>query len=152
MIFLKIKRNKKKIKIIKKTCKKTDLMNLLFLVFFLFIFLVSCNIIKKVPKEKYLLKKNIFILNGKRVYFSDLEKYVIKKPNKKIHNFLLLKTRISKNTKERIYWNWFFLKNGEKKIMIEDHNLKENYVKNVNSKGFFEDKKIFYILRKKKKK
>ncbi|WP_235609915.1 hypothetical protein [Blattabacterium punctulatus] len=115
---------------IKKIWEKKNLINILFIVYFLGFFFVSCNIIKKIPKEIYLLKTN-----------------------KQNINFLFLKKRIPKNKYiKSIYCNFFHFKNIEKPIKIESPYLKKNYVKNVNSKVFFEDNINFYILRKKKKK
>ncbi|WP_185866721.1 hypothetical protein [Blattabacterium cuenoti] len=58
---------------------------------------------KKVQKEKYLLTKNVFIINGKKVYFSNLENYVKQKPNKKILNLFPVKLIRNKKVLNHLY-------------------------------------------------
>ncbi|WP_148213669.1 POTRA domain-containing protein [Blattabacterium sp. (Periplaneta americana)] len=100
--------------------------------FFLLVLLLkmgfmSCHLTKKVPKEKYLLTKNVFIINGKKVHFSNLENYVKQKPNKKILNFFpvkLIMYNFSHPDLEEIFSSFFSIPKEHRNKKVLNHLLK----------------------------
>ncbi|WP_238785543.1 translocation and assembly module lipoprotein TamL [Blattabacterium cuenoti] len=88
---------------------------------------MSCHLTKKVPKEKYLLTKNIFIINEKKVHFSNLENYVKQKPNKKILNIFpvrLMMYNFSHPDLEEVFSSFFSLPKEHRNKKVLNHLLK----------------------------
>ncbi|WP_238784909.1 translocation and assembly module lipoprotein TamL [Blattabacterium cuenoti] len=88
---------------------------------------MSCHLTKKVPKEKYLLTKNIFIINEKKVHFSNLENYVKQKPNKKILNLFpvrLMMYNFSHPDLEEVFSSFFSIPKEHRNKKVLNHLLK----------------------------
>ena len=58
------------------------------LILFLSIFL-ACNVVKKVPDQKYLLKKNTVYVDGNKNKDEDLSNQIVQKPNSAILGYKL---------------------------------------------------------------
>lgn len=101
---------------------------------------MSCHLTKKVPKEKYLLTKNVFIINGKKVHFSSLENYVKQKPNKKILNFFPIKLMMYNSSNpdlEEVFSSFFSIPKEHRNKKVLNHLLKRISKNNYSTKRIY---------------
>ncbi|WP_238784826.1 translocation and assembly module lipoprotein TamL [Blattabacterium cuenoti] len=101
---------------------------------------MSCHLTKKVPKEKYLLTKNIFIINEKKVHFSNLENYVKQKPNKKILNLFpvrLMMYNFSHPDLEEVFSSFFSIPKEHRNKKVLNHLLKRIPINKYSTKRIY---------------
>ncbi|WP_152025806.1 POTRA domain-containing protein [Blattabacterium clevelandi] len=160
---------------IKKIGEKTYLINILFLVSFFVFFFVSCNIIKKVPKEKYIQKnkyiKSIYcnyfrFKNGEKsikIESPYLKKKSVKNFNSKVFfedniNFSILrkKKKTGKITYNNIHPSGrpYFI--NEIIYNFQEKDLKDIYINNIHSslikkREQYSEKKIIFEIERMKK-
>ncbi len=115
------------------------------LLFILFtIVLVSCNITRNVPEEKYLLNKEILKIDTKDIKAGDIEPFLRQKPNKRIIGFRFhLRMYNTANPYKYKGINKWLKTIGEEPIILDTF-LTSQGKKNINlyliSKGYYHSK------------